>query len=927
MLNKIINYLLFNWLKNNNKKKIKIPKTKLLTFRRRITINTFCFLLVFSFCLTQSFAWLTNESKSLVAAQTSAETPVNQASTLMSQARELYKTGQLSEAIEVLKQAAQAFAAQRDNLGQSQALAQAFDLQGQLQLAQGKSELAAASFSEAVTIYQQIDDETGLIKSQLNQVEALRTSGQFRRALDILEQVNKDLQDQPDSLLKAIGLRSFGITQRLVGDLEKAQDYTLESLGIAQELQSPQDIGSAYLALGNIAKDKANISLVKGTINFEQSVDATDSEEKIQEQGYQEITLEAIDNYRDAAEIAPMVNTKIEAKLNQLSVVLETEEFLQQGKQKLLKKISPEFEEEIQQRVAQLPQELETLRDYITQLPPSRTSINTRLNWARTVMKRDDRANFTAAEIAEQLIIAIEQARSFQDYRAESYALGQLGELRQQEGQLEQAREDTKKALLLAQSINASEIAYRWQWQLGEILKAQGNPQEAITAYSAAVNNLESLRGDLVTMNRDVQFSFQESVEPVYRQLVGLLLQSKQEGTGEVNLKQARKVIESLQQAELVNFFREDCLTAESIEIDDIDKKAAVIYPIVLEESLEVVVSLPGGDLEHHTIPIAQTEVEKVFSDLRRAVAPSSESNRTPTGSLTEDTSRARPQPRPGSNPYYIKMAQTVYDWLIKPSEQQIGSSGVETLVFVLDAPLLNLPMSVLHDGNKFLVQKYAIAQTPGLQLLDPQPLAEGELTALKAGLSEATDGFSALPNVEKELEKISDQIPGELILNQDFTREAIQNAINSTPFPVVHLATHGQFSSEVENTFILTANGRLNVYELKEMLQSREEGGKDAIELLVLSACETATGDQRAALGLAGVAVNAGARSTLATLWTVDDAGTADLMISFYDKLKANKISKAQALRLAQMEFIENSDQYQDPYYWAPFVLVGNWL
>jgi len=233
--------------------------------------------------------------------------------------------------------------------------------------------------------------------------------------------------------------------------------------------------------------------------------------------------------------------------------------------------------------------------------------------------------------------------------------------------------------------------------------------------------------------------------------------------------------------------------------------------------------------------------------------------------------------------------------------------------------------MAVLNDGEQFLVEKYAIALTPGLQLLDPKPLVRGKLTALKAGLTEARDTFPPLPYVGQELEQIRSEVPGELLLNQAFTSSAIQAAIDSVPFPVVHLATHGQFSSNAEDTFILTWDDRLNVNEINSLLQAREDSGRNAIELLVLSACQTATGDKRAALGLAGIAIRAGARSTVATLWSVSDAGTAELMVRFYQQLADTTITKAEALRRAQVELLKGD--YSDPFYWAPYVLVGNWL
>jgi CHAT domain-containing protein len=234
------------------------------------------------------------------------------------------------------------------------------------------------------------------------------------------------------------------------------------------------------------------------------------------------------------------------------------------------------------------------------------------------------------------------------------------------------------------------------------------------------------------------------------------------------------------------------------------------------------------------------------------------------------------------------------------------------------------------------LIEKYAIAYTPGLQLLDAKALERGKLAALKAGITEPRQltiskstqpvVFSALPFVKEELQQIQAEVPGELLLNQDFTTAAIQKEIDSVPFPVVHLATHGLFSSNQEDTFILTWDDRLNVNQLNNVLRSREEIGREPIELLVLSACQTAAGDKRAALGLAGVAVRAGARSTLATLWFVSDAATAELMTRFYQELEDTTISKAEALRRAQVALLKDS-KYQQPIYWAPYVLVGNWL
>ena len=155
-----------------------------------------------------------------------------------------------------------------------------------------------------------------------------------------------------------------------------------------------------------------------------------------------------------------------------------------------------------------------------------------------------------------------------------------------------------------------------------------------------------------------------------------------------------------------------------------------------------------------------------------------------------------------------------------------------------------------------------------------------------------------------------------------------MQAKINERAFSVVHLATHGQFSSNLEETFILAWDKLLKIDDLDNLLRTNDSQGASDIELLVLSACQTATGDNRATLGLAGIAVRAGARSTLATLWSVDDRSTAALMSEFYKQLANTNLTKAEALQQAQLALWNNKERdWKRPYFWAAYVLVGNWL
>jgi CHAT domain-containing protein len=152
-----------------------------------------------------------------------------------------------------------------------------------------------------------------------------------------------------------------------------------------------------------------------------------------------------------------------------------------------------------------------------------------------------------------------------------------------------------------------------------------------------------------------------------------------------------------------------------------------------------------------------------------------------------------------------------------------------------------------------------------------------------------------------------------------------MEKELRDKQFTILHIASHGQFESDVRKTFLLTFKDRLSMDQLDQFVgfyRFREE----PLELLTLSACETAVGDDRAALGLAGVAVKAGARSALATLWYINDKASSLLVSEFYRQLHDPSISRATALQRAQLKLL-NDRSYHHPGYWSPFLLINNWL
>jgi CHAT domain-containing protein len=246
--------------------------------------------------------------------------------------------------------------------------------------------------------------------------------------------------------------------------------------------------------------------------------------------------------------------------------------------------------------------------------------------------------------------------------------------------------------------------------------------------------------------------------------------------------------------------------------------------------------------------------------------------------------------------------------------------------VFVVDETLQNIPISALYDGDQYLIEKYQIAIAPNMQILNPQPKTRDRLQVLLGALTEGSREYSALPGVQEEVKNITATVPAKVLLDRQFTNAKVKSELQEQPFSVMHLATHGQFSSKAEETFIVTWDGHIGIKELNNMLSNRNVPDLPPIDLLVLSACETAKGDKRATLGLAGVALQSGTRSTLASLWTVNDTSTADFMQQFYQELLKPKTTKAEAVRQAQI-YLLRQPQYRHPYYWSPFILIGNWL
>jgi CHAT domain-containing protein/Tfp pilus assembly protein PilF len=495
------------------------------------------------------------------------------------------------------------------------------------------------------------------------------------------------------------------------------------------------------------------------------------------------------------------------------------------------------------------------------------------------------------------------------DDHTRSYAIGFLGELYESAGRREDAMKLTREAAFLAQKTQSADGLLRWEWQKGRLFAKLGDVPAAIDSYRRAITSLDPIRHDIAlgfgSANRGS--SFREAVGPLFFQLADLLLQRSSRETDPVqvqaSLREARDTVELLKSAELVDYFQDDCvnlLRSKTAGIENISPTAAIIYLIPLPDRTEVLVGLSDG-LQRFQIEAGEVELTTVLRAFRRNLE-------------TRTTYE------------YLTQGRQLYDWLVRPMERTLQQHGVDTLVFVPDGALRTIPLAALHDGQDFLIKRFAVAVTPGATLTDPRTVERKSAKVLLGGLSESVQGFQPLAFVPQELEALRRLQGGTFLLNKQFLTDRVGDKFSNEQFSIVHFASHGSFDRESRKTFVLTHDSKMTLDDLERFIRPGQFRGRP-VELVTLSACQTAAGDDRAALGMAGIAVKSGARSAVASLWFANDQASSQLIASFYENLwQEPGISKAQAMQRAQVSMLE-SLAHRHPCYWAPYLVIGNWL
>ena len=833
---------------------------------------------------------------------------------------------------------------------------------GLQQLNTGEYREALNNFEQALVIVKEIGERKseGVILNNIGEV--YRSLGEYPKALDYYQQslaIDKQVDDKAG---EGITLNNIGLVYRNLGEYAKALDYYQKSLAIhkqvgnkAEEGSTLNNIGAVYRNLGEYPK--ALDYLQQSLAIFKQIGDKAGVGNTISNIGlvYDDLGEypKALDYYQQALAIKKQVGDK-------------------SGEGTILNNIGLVY---------------------------------------------DDLGDYAKALNYYQKSLAIK--KQVGDKSGEGSTLNNIGAVYRNLGEYTKALDYYQKSLAIIKQVGNNAVESATLNNIAFLLKTQKQPKLAIVFYKQSVTIREQIRKQLRILPKQQQESYTKTVASTYRNLANLLisqdrileaqqvldllkiqelndyltqvrgsnqklviLKPEEEILKKYNqlqtsaiaigqeLTKLRKIPESnrttnqkLRIAKLVkletelnqqfNQFSErkdvvaqlDKLSRQAqkmaVDLSDLDGlrddlkrlNAVMLYPLILEDRLELIITTPDSPPLRRTVQVKRSELNQVITEFRQALQNPGSDGKTP--------------------------AKKLYSWLIKPLEKDLKQSQAKTIIYAPDSQLRYIPLSALHDGEQWLVQRLNINNITAKSLTDftakpqPQPkVLAGAFVEGNYNIQVIGDNyrFQGLPFAGKEVENLTKLLPKTTKLIDKAFNKA-DTTVKMNEYNIVHFATHAAFvPGDASKSFILFGNG--DIANLKEI----GNWTLNNVDLVVLSACQTGIGGKfgngEEILGLGYQFQSRGVRATIASLWKVSDDGTQVLMNGFYNALKQGKITKAEALRQAQMALITDnysavggkrggifvegdgndqlkqaSSKLQHPYYWAPFILIGNGL
>jgi len=457
--------------------------------------------------------------------------------------------------------------------------------------------------------------------------------------------------------------------------------------------------------------------------------------------------------------------------------------------------------------------------------------------------------------------------------------------------------------------------------------------QQLLTQYNAKLTQVVQLGKELEQLQKIPENSRTSVQETRRRQLEAEQRKIKAEFLDFIRTPEVVALVQQLSRTTGGENLNPKSLTQLQEGLKQLKQDAVLLYPLILDDRLELVLVTPYAPPIRRPVPVKREELNRVIADFRSALSNPSSNAKEP--------------------------AQKLYNWLIQPIEATLKEANAKTIIYAPDGQLRYIPLSALYDGNQWLVQKYRVNNITALSLTnfnrEPQALKilAGALTqAATVKVGDRTFNFDSLPAAGKEVENLAVTVPGTTkLLGRDFSQNETLDRMSG--YSILHLATHAAFvTGKPEDSFIVFGNND------RATFSDVEKWTLTNLDLVVLSACETGLGGKlgngEEILGFGYLMQEAGARASIASLWSVDDGGTQALMNAFYGVLDNGKLTKAEALRQAQIALITGNDKalgeqrgsliavqkvirdelapevanrLSHPYYWAPFILIGNGL
>ena len=513
---------------------------------------------------------------------------------------------------------------------------------------------------------------------------------------------------------------------------------------------------------------------------------------------------------------------------------------------------------------------------------------------------------------APELLPVIEAIRAAapQDPAAQAFAAAMSARMALAAGERGRARGLLDQALLLESQRSLPARLPEWR-----LLMAEADPANREAHVLAAFDALEAIRPLLPRFDPlTEETAFSLYMRRVFQSAVDVQLAGAEGAAETIRVRGAQQIVEAYRQAELQSVFGSECIPVRNpLRPDALADGEVLLYPVLLPDRLELLYvtgGKAGGAATFRRLPPNRGVDRQAVARLVETVVLSL--------SYDEDDT-------------WRPAARKLYDLLIKPVEAELKPGSM--LAVVPDGPLRGLPFSALLDSeNRFLVQKTRVSVAPSLAYSQPGSSADGQRMELVAASLEMdvtlSSGFFEKLNGTASEARQAAVADGQRIsrasLIENFRKADLVQALTREQVDVLHLATHASFNGRSDRAFIVANGEVILLSELRTILaQNRTRGGE--LDLLVLSACETAVGDDEASMGLAGAAVQAGARSVIASLWPVSDTGTSQLMKTFYELYRGGR-SKSVALRDAQLSMIASGGMNANPNVWAAFTLLGAW-